>query len=88
MPGGERAQSTARQVPPPKDSNLLEEAILNGIRREIGAIITGLERHADNLIRLYKDLGMDGEREAAAFRKVASDLRDRLDCLTLTQRRS
>ncbi len=88
MAAGEGAQSTARQAPPPKNSNPLEEAILNGVRREIEAIVTGLERHADNLIRLYKDLDMDGEREAAAFRKVASDLRDRLDCLTLTQRRS
>lgn len=57
--------------------------INEGVRKELEAFVEGIEIHAEKILTLYGDLGLEGERESAAFKRVARDLRKRIESLYL-----
>ncbi len=66
------------QEAPPTEADKFKKAVRAQVNLELEAIATGLEEHADRLIKLYGDLTMDGEAQAHTYRTVASDLRNRI----------
>lgn len=56
----------------------VEERVEAAIREELEALIVDLEAEAERKIKMYADIGMDGEREAFALQQVALQIRNRL----------
>ncbi len=72
------SETVAQEAPPATESGKFKKAVRAQVRRELEVIATGLEEHADRLIKLYGDITMDGEAQAHTYRTVARDLRNRI----------
>ncbi len=72
------SEAVAQEEPLAKESDKFKAAVRAKVHRELEALATDLEKHADKLIKLYGDLTMDGEAQAYTYRTVARDLRNRI----------
>ncbi len=72
------SEAVAQEAPPATGSDAFKTAVRAHVRKELEALATDLETHADKLIKLYGDLALDGEAQAYTYRAVARDLRNRI----------
>ena len=79
MTSSERLQLIAEREPLPAAAEDLTARIREAVLAELEDVVSDLERHAEKTEKLYRDLGMDGEREAFAYRIVARDIRQRIE---------
>lgn len=75
----ERLRTIALREPFPAAPEDLEARIREGVIAELENVAAGLDEHAEKTEKLYADIGMDGEREAFAYRTVARDIRQRIE---------
>lgn len=79
MTSAERLQLIAEREPLPAAAEDIATRIGEAVLVEFDDVASDLEHHAEKTEKLYRDLGMDGEREAFAYRTVACDIRKRIE---------
>lgn len=79
MTSAERLQLIAEREPLPAAAEDLAVRIREAVQAELTHVANDFEARADRLIKMYADIGLEGEREAAAFRTVARDIRNRVE---------
>lgn len=73
----ERAAEAAQKLGAAANREDAVTRIRETLVAELRDVVADCERMADAKLTLYKDLGMDGVKEASAFRTVAHHLRQR-----------